>query len=216
MNSEEPQSFAPDLAPETEQGQIDLSEEWPEYADPAYVMPNEIEVHVETITGNYSFPVEIVKSTQKKLYFGGYRNTKNYKVYHHANSQTPTDRKSMAKDFSHLRTRETQTHTHRTVSVQPVREHGTQMQRIDLYLDDTRDVTIESKPYFSSDELFYLKREKCVEIQRVWRGVMARCNALKKKNDIESLYEATIMARCANSTVMILDGMLTLCMMYLE
>ena len=158
-------------------------------------MPEEIEEHVDKITGNYSFPVSVVKTTQKKLYLGGYRNSRSHKVYHHTETQTPTDRKSSLKDYSHLSTRETQTHNHRTVSVQPVREHGTQMQRIDLYLDNTRDVEVEAKTYFTSDELFYLKREKCVEIQRVWRGVMARTRAFRKKRDIENHDENILMAR---------------------
>ena len=195
MNPEDPATDSVELGGSSEQPEIHLTEPWPEYADPSYVMPDVIEVQCDTISGNYSFPVTVVKATQKKLYFGGFRNTKSHKVYHHASTQTPTDRKSMVKDFSHLRTRETQTHDHRTVSVQPVREHGTQMQRIDLYLDDSRDAFLEPKPYFSSDELFYLKREKCVEIQRVWRGVMARCRATKKKRDIENLEDTIRIAR---------------------
>lgn len=105
-------------------------------------------------------------------------------MYHHASTQTPTEKKTNQREVSHLRTRETQTHDHKSVSVQPLREHGTQMQRIDLYLDNKRDVEITSKPYFTAEELFYLKREKCVEIQRVWRGYMSRCRAIRLKQNI--------------------------------
>lgn len=197
MNPEDPATDGPEawFEPEQNKAHPDMSDVWPEYADPSYVMPDEIEVRVDNITGTYSFPVSVVKCSQKKNYLGGYRNSRSHKVYHHAGTQTPTDRKSMARDYSHLRTRETQTHNHRTVSVQPVREHGTQMQRIDLYLDNTRDVVIEAKTYFTSDELFYLKREKCVEIQRVWRGVMARTRAARKKRDIENHEENILIAR---------------------
>ncbi|CAE7674536.1 IQUB [Symbiodinium microadriaticum] len=200
MNPDDATTDSVDLAGSNNCAQIDVDDVWPEYADPSYVMPDVIEVQCDTITGNYSFPVTILKSSQKKSYFGGFRNTKSHKIYHHASSQTPTDRTSVVKDLSHLRTRETQTHEHRTVSVQPVREHGTQMQRIDLYLDVTRDVVIEPKTYFSSDELFYLKREKCVEIQRVWRGAMARCRATRKKRDIDNMEETVRMTRQLEQT----------------
>lgn len=168
---------------------------WPPYADPTYIMPSEIEVNVEMISGSYTFPVTIIKNTNKKPYFGGYQNTVNHKLYHHASTQTPTEKKTQQKELSHLRTRETQTHDQKSVSVQPVREHGTQMQRIDLYLDNSRDILITPKTYFTSEELMYLKREKCVEIQRVWRGYMARCRAYRLHQSILEQEEKVLYAR---------------------
>jgi len=155
---------------------------WPEYCNPSYKMPTEININIQT--GEYSFPVTIDKFNGRKPYLGGYRNKMSGKIYHHGSSQTPTERKSEAKDFSNLRTRETQTFEQRTCSVQPYREAGTQMQRIDLYLDDKQDVVITSKPYFTSQRLLALKRVKTIEIQRCWRGYMARCLAEKIKDKI--------------------------------
>ncbi len=157
---------------------------WPEYANPAYVMPEEIEVHVSTISGDYSFPVSIIKKQQVKPYFGGYRNTTSSKIYHHASTQTPTELKTSQKENNTLRTRNTQTYEYRTISVQPVREHGTQMQKVDLYLDDSNDIIIKPKIYFTSAELLIKKKQKALEIQRIWRGYMARSKADRLRKNI--------------------------------
>mmetsp|Transcript_11235 Transcript_11235/g.18296 ORF Transcript_11235/g.18296 Transcript_11235/m.18296 type:complete len:441 (+) Transcript_11235:80-1402(+) len=180
---------------------------WPEYANPNYRMPEEIEVHVKAPTGDYSFPVQVVKSTTRKLYYGGYRHAKNKRVYHNASTQTPIESKN-AEGGTKLRTRETQTYDMRSISVQPCREHGTQMQRVDLYLDDSRDKEITPKAYFNSEDLLFLKREKCVELQRVWRGFMARgradrmrkamvANEERELAEREQIYEANKAARMA-------------------
>lgn len=159
---------------------------WPEYCNPSYKMPEEINVEIHTNTGDYSFPVLIEKFSSKKTYFGGHRNRLSGKVYHHASSQTPTENKPEMRDFSNLRTRETQTFEQRTCSVQPYREAGTQMQRIDLYLDNKSDKVIVSKPYFTSQRLLALKRLKTIEIQRCWRGYMARCRAIVLQEKLRS------------------------------
>lgn len=150
---------------------------WPDYCDPSYVMPTEINVRVENADGEYYFPLAIQKCTSKKPYLGGYRNKGSGRVFHHTSSQTPTEKRNMSKDFSNFRTRETQTFEQRTCSVQPYRECGTQMQRIDLYLDDSRDKVIVAKEYFTSQKLLALQRIKTIEIQRCWRGYIARCRA---------------------------------------
>lgn len=195
MNPQDPVTENPEVDLIENQFNFGGNEIWPPYSDPTYVMPAEIEVNVEMMSGSYSFPVSIVKNTTKKPYFGGYQNTVNHKLYHHASTQTPTEKKQQQKEVSHLRTRETQTHDSKSVSVQPVREHGTQMQRIDLYLDNSRDVFLTPKTYFTSEELMYLKREKCVEIQRVWRGYMARCRAYRLHQSIVEQEEKVLQAR---------------------
>lgn len=159
---------------------------WPEYCNPSYRMPLELNIKVQSPQGDYFFPVAIQKFSGRKTYLGGYRNKRNGKVYHHASSQTPTENKVESKDYSNLRTRETQTYEQRTCSVQPYREFGTQMQRVDLYLDDQHDVVKYPKPYFTSQRLIALKRVKTIEIQRCWRGYMARCRAAALRERIES------------------------------
>lgn len=164
---------------------------WPEYADPSYIMPDEIEVRVSTISGVYAFPVSITKKLGDKPYFGGYRNKATGNIYHHSSTQTPTENKTVQKENNKLRTRNTQTYEYRTISVQPVREHGTQMQRIDVYIDNSKDVVISPKTYFSSTELLYLKKEKALVIQRIWRGYIARCKAEKFRTNIGHYEEET-------------------------
>lgn len=157
---------------------------WPEYCNPSYRMPDQIEVKVTVGAGDYYFPVHIVKAGGTKPYFGGYRHKQNGRVYHHANSQTPPDTKKSAKDTSNLRSRDTQTSEFSTRSAQSIRESGTQMERIDLRLDNKRDRIIVAKPYFTSQELLLLQKRKTIEIQRCWRGYTARCLAtrLRRRN----------------------------------
>ena len=95
---------------------------WPEYCNPSYRMPDEIEVKVKLSSGDYYFPVAIEKASSQKLYLGGYRNKETGQIYHHSSTQTPTISKKEVKDVSKLRCRETQTYEERTVSVQPYRK----------------------------------------------------------------------------------------------
>jgi carboxypeptidase C (cathepsin A) len=147
-------------------------------------MPPVIEVKVALPQGDYFFPVIISKTTSHKSYLGGYRNKMTGKIYHHASSQTPSDREKKPKDTSNLRSRETQTYETRTLSIQSYRECGTQMERIDLRLDDKRDTCLVPKRYVTAYEVNMLKKVKSIEIQRYWRGYMARCRAaeLRKRN----------------------------------
>lgn len=150
---------------------------WPEYCNPSYKMPDEIEVKVKLAAGDYYFPVLITKSSSHKTYLGGYRNKLTGSIYHHGSTQTPTEAKRAVKDVSKLRCRETQTYIERSLSVQPYRESGTQMERQDLLLDNKRDYELESQTYFTSEQLLEKKRLATVFFQRCWRGYMARCRA---------------------------------------
>jgi len=150
---------------------------WPSYCNPTYIMPDKIDVKVTVGADTYYFPLDIEKATAPKKYLGGYRNKLNGYVYHHASSQTPTDQKKILRDYTNLRTRETQTSEMRTLSVQPQRESGTQMERIDLCIDNKRDTVKYPRVYFTADELLLKKKINLIEIQRCWRGHMARNRA---------------------------------------
>jgi len=160
---------------------------WPSYCNPAYRMPDEIEVKVSLASGDYYFPVLVEKSgSGTKKYLGGFRNKKTGQIYHHSTTQTPTENRRAVKDVSRLRTRETQTYQERTLSVQPYRESGTQMERVDLLLDDARDVVMHARDYFTSEQLHNLKIDKAIFLQRCWRGCMARCRANRiRRSNIE-------------------------------
>ena len=152
-------------------------EQWPEYCNPTYIMPSRIEVKVSVGQDSYYFPVAIAKMTGKKPFLGGFRDKRNGSVYHHASSQTPSQTQQKTKDYSNLRSRDTQTYETRSLSIQPNRESSTQMERPDLKLDNKRDKVLYPRTYFTSDELLILKKAKVIEIQRYWRGYMARCRA---------------------------------------
>lgn len=159
-------------------------EMWPPYCNPQYVMPEEIEVKVAMQTGEYFFSVGICKFAGHKPYLGGFRNVVNGLLYHHGSSQTPTENKFAVKDTSNLRSRETQTYEYKTLSIQSVRECGTQMERADVSINGARDVVLKPRPYFTAEQLNEVKISNCVIIQRTWRGYVARCRAFanRKKN----------------------------------
>jgi hypothetical protein len=152
---------------------------WPPYCDPTYHMPDIIEIKVESSDGVYYFPVSVQKITSRKLYLGGFRNKQSGIIYHNASTQTPTENKKVFVDNNNLRTRETQTVETRTVSIQSYREYGTQMERVDIFLDMTNDKTLIAKEYYTSKQLDEAKRIKAIEIQRCWRGFVARTKAAR-------------------------------------
>ena len=193
-------SLEPVPVPATENSMADDEGLWPPYCNPLYVMPTEIEVKVAMTTGEYYFPVSISKFKGHKAYLGGFRNTVTGSLYHHGSSQTPTENKFEVKDTSNLRSRETQTYEYKTLSVQSVRECGTQMQRQDVSIDTKKDIVLTPRRYFTSIQLIELKIVKCVIIQRCWRGCMARALAAahRIKNLDHQTGEAELLATTMN------------------
>jgi hypothetical protein len=167
----------PELAPESGDNAFDYNNIWPEYCNPNYVMPDIIEVKVAVGEDHYFFPVTVVKAVSSKLYLGGYRHKMTGKVYHHASSQTPTEHHRQTKDFSNLRTRDTQTVETKTRSIQGYRESGTQMDRVDLKTNTVNDTIKFARTYTTADEVLLKRKECAIIMQRYWRGYMARCRA---------------------------------------
>ncbi|GMH67140.1 hypothetical protein TrST_g14098 [Triparma strigata] len=170
---------------------------FPAYADPSYVMPNEISVSAQLDDGTKStFNVTIEKLPQEavKPYYGGYRHKHTGVTYHHSAAQTERVAK-VYKDVSNLRNRDTQTYSVITKSTQLVREAGTQMKRKDLHLDESGNVSIEAKPYFSSNQLLELQRQKTLTIQCYWRGYIARKLAWARRDQIYQAHLARIKAK---------------------
>jgi hypothetical protein len=157
---------------------------WPSYCNPDYVMPDTIDVKVVLPTGDYVFPVKIVKQQEQKLYFGGYRSKVTGSIYHHASSQTPTDSRKDIRDTTGLRTRETQTVAIRSAGHQTVCEAGTQMDREDVRINKKRDVVRFARRYITADQVIAEKMVKAVVLQRYWRGFMARrrANGIRERN----------------------------------
>ena len=96
---------------------------WPEYSDPAYRMPDQIEYAVESgeegvAGGVRELSIAIERFAGQKAYLGGLRSKLSGTVYHHAETQTPVERNAPVRSYQHMRTRETQTFETRTVSVQ--------------------------------------------------------------------------------------------------
>lgn len=163
---------------------FDYNNVWPEYCNPRYVMPDIIEVKVAVGDDHYFFPVTVVKAVSSKLYLGGYKHKVTGKTYHHASSQTPTERQKQNKDYSNLRTRDTQTVETKTKSIQGSRESGTQMERVDLRTNNARDVVKYARQYVTADEVILRRKESAITVQRYWRGCMARtrANEVRQRN----------------------------------
>ena len=149
---------------------------FPSYVDPAYVMPSEITVTAQLDDGSkstFNVSIEKLPPEARKPYLGGYRHKHTGVTYHHGTAQTEGVKK-VYKDVSNLRNRDTQTYSKVSTSTQLVREAGTQMKRKDLHLDETKNVEVEAKAYFSSNQLLELQRQKTLIIQCYWRGYVAR------------------------------------------
>jgi len=162
-----------------------------------YKMPSVIDVMVDSDVNGHPVvvKVQIESEDTKKKYFGGYRDKRNGLVYHHACTQTTRKPKESKIAKFH---RETQTVDLSTKSVQSKREQGTQMARKDLFIDTANDKIIASQPYFTTEELISLKKEKALAIQCfirqcfAWRKVAQfyhqkrnRLIAEKKKKELD-------------------------------
>jgi hypothetical protein len=174
----------PELVPESGAVNFDYENFWPDYCNPAYTMPDIIEVKVSVGLDHYFFPVTVVKAVGRKLYLGGYRHKLTAKVYHHASTQTPTDHRKQSKDYGNLRSRETQTVETKTRSIQGYRESGTQMERIDLRTNNNHDMILYAKPYITAEEVLVQRKASAITMQRYWRGFVARrrANEVRQRN----------------------------------
>lgn len=162
-----------------------------------YKMPDCVEVVIhyddEDIPSK-TVSVHIVREDRNtpKPYLGGYRNKKTGAIYHHAYTQRESEKLREALEAQEAAnntvkyTRETQTAEVITCSAQTRRETGTQMKRSDLAVDDTKDKTISPREeYFDSEQMHALKVEATINLQRFWRGYVARCLAHDIRHQIE-------------------------------
>ena len=155
--------------------------------DSGGVYDNEIiEVQIYDDKGNptRTLAVAIDRSELNNPYLGGYQNKKTGTKFLHAGSQTSLNKKVNNDDIKTKFHRETQTVTLKARSCQTKREQGTQMQRRDVFVDESRDVTVSALPYITSEQLSELKLQKTVVIQSHWRAYLARKHAMKKREEV--------------------------------
>ena len=174
---------------------------WPENVDPSYQIPNQIDVAMYKGPEYYEFPVEIVVAYSSKPYIGGYRNKTTGKHYHNAISQTDDSfvfemyKNRVFRDTSKQTTRETQTQELKNNSVQCTREFGTQMERVDLKLDDTQNKVLQPKEYLTSSELAYIKKSKSIIIQCAVRRCLAKMLTSRMRKQNREIEESEAAAR---------------------
>jgi len=137
---------------------------------------------IRTIKVNVTFKIA------EKVFLGGFRDSRNGALYHHAASQTAPKSRGTENQRFH---RDTQTYDVTSKSCNTTRECGTQMARKDLAIkDDSREVL--PRPYFDSDQLMLVKQRDALTIQCAVRQWFARRDArgrlklkLKKKQIVE-------------------------------
>lgn len=113
-------------------------------------------------------------SMGKMPYLGGFRDKRSGVVYHHAASQTRTQRRKPWEGKPAKVSRDTQTPKAVTRSAQTKREAATQMERAGLSIGSHHDRVIAAQPYVSADEIEALRFDKVMLLQRCWRGYTAR------------------------------------------
>jgi len=140
-----------------------------------------------------TFQVELVweQNAERKPYLGGYRHKMSGIEYYHAATQRFSDKLRLAERGGPTKlTRETQTAIVQSRTSQTKRESGTQMARPDLYLDTSKDRELSPRPYFDSEQLFALREQCTLTIQRYWRGCVARGRATDLRRERTERIEA--------------------------
>eukprot|EP00117_Sycon_ciliatum_P050245 scpid45024/ scgid2156/ IQ and ubiquitin-like domain-containing protein len=151
---------------------------------PDYRMPDQLKVKVELDGEQHEVELEIIRyNDHKKPFLGGFMNRRNGKEYHHATAQTRPDyrRKSNAP----RETRSTQTKWMVTREQQTSLDAATQMPRPDYHVGTDGDRIIIPGRYQTADELFALRLEKILVIQRAYRVWKQRRYLASLKKDKE-------------------------------
>jgi hypothetical protein len=118
-----------------------------------------------------------VENQSDKKYMGGYRDARTGLEYLHAYSQTPVERVSKWANMPPRFTRESQTTTTVTRSVQIKREGAAQTKRSDLHFDTSTDKEVVARPYFDAEQLLAVKHKASLAIQCQFRSFRARKQA---------------------------------------
>lgn len=123
--------------------------------------------------------IRVVRPTQPKPYLGGLKSLKNDAVYHHAFAQTD----QRAKEHNVMYHRQTQTYDYSTISTKVMREFGTQMERVGIYVDRREDKELQPKMYFTGEMWEERREEATLYIQRMIRGYHGwkRVDGLRKE-----------------------------------
>jgi hypothetical protein len=123
-------------------------------------------------------------ASQKPRYQGGYRDRRTGGTFLHAGIQTERQTPLTRKEKF---TTETQTFELRTRKAQTQRESSTQMDRPDILLDHSRDISVRTGAYVTAEETLKLKETKAIVLQRFARGARdrRRRDILRRKRDAE-------------------------------
>jgi hypothetical protein len=125
--------------------------------------------------------VDLEKLSYRKPYLGGYINKRNGSYYLHSYCQT-----DQYKNPHKIKNeREVQTQIQQTRSTKMLREFGTQMEFIGLYIDPRKDKIMTPQKYFDSNEWEARLFSTVLYLQRRSRGFLAKKEAamFRKERD---------------------------------
>ncbi|KAF0979336.1 hypothetical protein FDP41_001679 [Naegleria fowleri] len=138
---------------------------------PSYQL--QLEIYYGGGMPNKTIIINVYNENNPKPFLGGFRNTLTNLMYHHAATQTDSQKQKdpTIKSFH----RETQTKKFTTKGQQTLREQGTQMEKPGLTIDTSEDrIIYPSSNYFDSEMLKSLKIEMAIKIQRNVRRWIAK------------------------------------------
>jgi len=120
--------------------------------------------------------VNVTFTQAEKVFLGGFRDSRNGVLYHHAKTQSTPPTKGTQNERFH---RDTQTYRVTSKSSNTKRECGTQMARKDLSIsEDSREIM--PRPYFDANQLLLVKERDALTIQCSVRQWFARREARRK------------------------------------
>lgn len=142
-------------------------------------------LHIRDESGEIVDLLEVERDPSEKPYYGGYRDSRTGVDYHHAATQCGPERVSKWANAPVRYTRESQTSTVVTRSIQSKREGGAQTKRSDLHFDTATDREVTPRPYFTSEQLMAVRQKAALHIQCQWRASMAReaAEALRRERE---------------------------------
>ncbi|EFC35314.1 hypothetical protein NAEGRDRAFT_54982, partial [Naegleria gruberi] len=156
---------------------------------PAYQI--QLEIYYGEEFPNKTVIVNVYNENIQKPFLGGFRNTVNNLLYHHASTQTESQNQKQRN--VQLYHRETQTKKFSSQAQQTLREQGTQMEKPGLTIDTSGDRVIKASTYYFDYEMLRkLQIEMAVKIQRNVRRWIAKRRADKIREEREEEFQETI------------------------
>lgn len=152
-----------------------------------FLAPDVITVHVELKNNQFKeLIVEIERSSTKKPFLGGFKNKLSGKEFHNASSQTIKQLKINTDIQKFCRDTQTVVSTH--IKLQTRQDMSTQMTKPGIFVSRVEDKLITPRPYQTADELYQIRVNSVIVIQKYFR----RWYAKRRFMEIKLAYDERI------------------------